>query len=297
MGEDRARRWALPPLRRGRPADEGLLARRAAVAAPAQGAPASADEVTIGGVRCLVLTPESGHGAATPTLLYFHGGGYRMGSPLAWAAYAGRLADAAGARLVLPFYRLAPEHPFPAALHDAAAVYRALRADRPVLLGGDSAGGGLAAALCIAAVHAGEPAAGAILVSPMLDLTARDATYDDNAASDTLFSRAAVLDAAELYLQGHRADDPLVSPLLADPALFPPLLLLAGGAEVLLGEALALVRSVALAGGSVTLHIAGGMGHVWPMMAPAAAETAAALDAMAGFVAAVMSKEKHRPAE
>ena len=283
MDEEQKPHWALPPLRVGQAADATLMQRRAAVEAMPQGEGASPDDVVIGGVRCLVVGPQAADCRAGGTLLYFHGGGYRMGSPSAWLGYARRLADVAGLCIVLPFYRLAPEHPFPAALHDAVAVYRALQADGPVLAGGDSAGGGLAAALCIAAAHAGEPVAGAVLISPMLDMMARDRTYDDNAARDALFSRAAVRDAAALYLQGQAADDPLVSPLCADPAIFPPLLLLVGGAEVLLGEALAFARSLALADRPVTLHVAGGMGHVWPMMAPATLEASAAFDAIAAW--------------
>ena len=285
MGNNRDQNWALPPLRQGIPADEVLQARRVAVAGAAHELPPSAAETLIGDVPCLVVTPETGRSNAT--FLYFHGGGYRVGSPLAWAAYAQRLAEKTGMRLILPFYRLAPEHPFPAALYDAAAVYRALRADGDVLVGGDSAGGGLAAALCFAAAQAGDPAAGAILISPMLDLTASDPTYADNAACDTLFSRGTVLDAAGLYLQGHDVTDPLVSPLFADPVQFPRTLVLVGGKEVLLGEVLAFSRKLALAGRDVTLHVAGGMGHVWPMMSPDTAEAAEALDMIAAFVAAI----------
>lgn len=283
MDEERKPHWALPPLRVGHAADAALVQRRAAVEAMAQGEGVHPGDMVIGGVRCLVVGPDTADHSAGGTLLYFHGGGYRMGSPSAWLGYARRLADAAGLRIVLPFYRLAPEHPFPAALHDAVAVYRALREEGPVLAGGDSAGGGLAAALCLAAARAEQPVAGAILISPMLDMMARDRTYDDNAARDALFSRAAVRDAAALYLQGHAVDDPLVSPLCADPAMFPPMLLLVGGGEVLLGEALAFARALALADRPVTLHVAGGMGHVWPMMAPATPEAAEAFAAIAAW--------------
>jgi len=151
--------WRLPPLRQGRPASADLEQRRTrAASAPPGEAPAG--EQTIGGVRCLLVGQES----AAATILYFHGGGYRMGSPRAWLAYARRVATAADARLILPFYRLAPEHPFPAALHDAASVYQALTGEGPVVVAGDSAGGGLAAALCIAAHEAGRTPAGVILV-------------------------------------------------------------------------------------------------------------------------------------
>lgn len=276
-----AARWRLPPLRQGHAASPDLIDRRARAAGTLTGDEPVVDRV-IGGVRCLILNDA----AAERTILYFHGGGYRMSSPAAYVDYAGRIAEAAGARLVMPFYRLAPEHPFPAALHDAAAVYRALAEAGPVVIGGDSAGGGLSASLCVAAHAAGSSPAGAILQSPMLDFTAADECYDRNAGRDALFSRAAVLDCANLYLQGFPADDPLVAPLRADPALFPSTLVLAGGAEVLLGEAIAFARRLALADRPVTLHVSAGMGHVWPLMAPARAEAAEAIAAMAAFVRA-----------
>ena len=236
----------------------------------------------IGGVRCVAVEPAGGGSGGV--LLYLHGGGYRLGSPLAYLDYAASLAEATGWRVVMPFYRLAPEHPFPAALHDAVAVYRALADGRPIVIAGDSAGGGLTAALCQAAAAAGAPAGGAILVSPMLDLTAQGASYDRNAVRDVLFSRQAVLEAADMYLQGHPADDPLVSPLNADPAVFPPTLLLVGTAEVLLDEVLVFAGSLARADMRVSLHIAPAVGHVWPLIVPGSDAAAEAFGAIGAFV-------------
>ena len=283
MDEERKPHWALPPLRAGHAADATLLQRRAAVEAMPQGEGIQPDDRVIGGVRCLVVGPDTADHSAGGTLLYFHGGGYRMGSPVAWMPYATRLAEAAEAEVILPFYRLAPEHPFPAALHDAVAVYRELADSGPLAVAGDSAGAGLAAALAIVASRAGAAAAGAVLVSPMLDFAARHETYDSRAARDRLFSRQAVQDCAALYLQGHPQDDPLVSPLHADPRDIPPALILIGGEEVLLGEALAFAGKLALADRRVTLHAAPGMGHVWPMMAPDTPEAADAIAAIAAF--------------
>jgi acetyl esterase/lipase len=275
--------WSLPPLRQGHAADPSLEARRerAAGIAPAGAAPA---EALIGGVRCLLIDP-AGH--ADGTILYLHGGGYRLGSPVAYIAYARRLASVTARRIVLPFYRLAPEHPFPAALHDAVAVYRALENSEGLVIAGDSAGGGLAAAVAIVAARAGARPEGAILISPMLDLTAMGDSYDRNAARDQLFSRQAVRDSAELYLQGHPAGDPLVSARNADMAAFPPMLLLVGGAEVLLDEAMDFARSLAVADRRFSLHVASGMGHVWPLMAPQSHEATEAFAAMGAFVKAL----------
>ncbi|SFR90210.1 alpha/beta hydrolase fold domain-containing protein [Sphingomonas jatrophae] len=272
---------ALPPEREGVPASDDLLARRARAAGTMPVDPP--EERVIGGRRCFVI----GDG---PTLLWLHGGGYRMGSPVAYIALARRIAAAAGVQVVLPFYRLAPEHPFPAGLNDAVAVYRTLVADGPVIVAGDSAGGGLAAAVAQVAQAAGMPAAGAILLSPMLDLAARDATYDSHAARDPYISRAVVLDCAGLYLAGQSTDDPHASPIHADPAVLPPMLLLAGGHETLLGEALAFTAKLALADRAVTLHVAAGMGHVWPLLAPDSPATEDAVAAMAGFVRAQVAR-------
>lgn len=275
--------WSLPPLREGHAPDPLLLEKRARAAGTIS-SDAKYVEALFGNVRCLVIEPE---GHAEGTVLYLHGGGYRLGSPIAYIDYAQRLVFATGRRLVMPFYRLSPEYPFPAALHDAVAVYRALKDAAHIVVAGDSAGGGLAAALCMVAARAGSPPSGAIMVSPMLDLTAQSESYDRNAARDPLFSRKAVLDAAELYLQDHPCHDPLVSPLNADLACFPPALLLVGGAEVLLDEALDFSRRMALADRRVALHVAPGMGHVWPLMAPQSEEASDAFVAMGNFAKAL----------
>ena len=132
--------WDLPPLRAGYAADEALVERRARAAGPADAAE-RAGEAMIGGVRCLVIEPRGG---AQGEMIYLHGGGYRLGSPLAYLDYAQRIADEAGRRIILPFYPLAPEHPFPAAAHAVVAVYRGLENRQSVVVAGDSAGGGLA---------------------------------------------------------------------------------------------------------------------------------------------------------
>ncbi len=272
--------WALPSVREGHAADSDLLARRERAAGTVPPGVAI-EESTLGGSRCLLVEPTGK--TAQGDILYLHGGGYRLGSPLGYIAYAQALADQSGRRVVLPFYALAPEEPFPAALNVISQVYRALPNPGETVIAGDSAGGGLAAALCILATRAGQQPAGAIMVSPMLDLMARSDSLERNATRDPLFSKNAVLDCARLYLQGHPPDDPLVSALEADPVDFPPLLVLTGSAEVLLDEALAFVRKLALADRRVSLHVAPGMGHVWPLMAPASSAAHEAIAAMAAF--------------
>jgi len=224
------------------------------------------------------------------TIAYFHGGGYRLGSAAGSTAWGSRLAKATGSRVVVVDYRLAPEIPFPAAVHDAAAVYDALRAESggAVFAGGDSAGGGLAAALAVACVSAGfAPPDALVLLSPWLDMTCSSDTFESRAATDQLFSKQSATEAASMYLQGHDPEDALVSPLFADLDGFPPSIILAGGHEVLLDDALGFGSRLARAGVSVETHIVRGMQHVWPTLFPDLPESARALQVIAGFVASV----------
>jgi monoterpene epsilon-lactone hydrolase len=280
--------WNLPPERAGTPASETLLQRRAAVAAAPIDPAIAFERADVAGVRCLFFRASR---ADAVTMLYFHGGGYRMGAPEPWAAFADALRLATGCTIVVPDYRLAPEHPFPAALHDAAALYATLSAVAPVVIAGDSAGAGLAAGLALAAYRAKARAPQAlVLISPMLDLRAEDETYDSRAEADRFFSRANMLDCAGMYLQGHAADDPLASPIHADAAAFPRTMVLIGGKEVLLGEAIRFADKLARGGKTVTLHVAENSGHVWPMLEPGTNAARDAFEAMNAFLIAACGK-------
>ena len=241
----------------------------------------AARDEPIGGVPCLVV--ESANAART--ILYFHGGGYRMGNAGAWANFASRFAAATDCRVVVADYRLAPEHPFPAAVHDAVAVHRALLAaeGRAPVAAGDSAGGGLAAVLPLAcrASDLAMPSA-LVLLSPWVDLSVTDPAYGTHPA-DQFFQRESALDAAGLYLQGHDAGDPLASPIKGDLAGFPPTLIFASAEECLIGDALAFQARLADARVPVETHIVPGMTHVWPVIAPALPESQAALAAIGNF--------------
>jgi acetyl esterase/lipase len=241
---------------------------------------------TLGGVTCVVCQPER----PVASLVYFHGGGFRLGSASGSAAFGIRIADAAHVRVVLVDYSLAPEDPFPAALHDALLVYDAVRAtsSRPVLVGGDSAGGGLAASLVTAALASRQPLPrGVALFSPWLDLTVSADSYHSRAHSDTMFSATRATAASQLYLQGWDPRDPLASPVFADPLGFPPTLVFVGSEEVLLDDSLALANALAAAGSTVTLHVAAGMQHVWPTLQPDLPESEAAVRQLGAFVAQV----------
>ncbi len=281
------RDWSLPPLRESaRVASAELLATREIAATPRGDARpgVAVGTTTLGGVECATCTPDS-PGA---TVLYFHGGGYRMGAPAAWVGFTSAIAGEGGARVVAADYRLAPEYPFPAAVHDAVAAYDALLdagTGGPIVVGGDSAGGGLAVALAVACRAAGvEPPSAVFALSPWVDLTIVAGTFTSNADTDQFFPLAAAHEAADVYLQGHDPRHPLASPLLADLAGFPPALLLVGGAETLLDDTLTLGAALAHAGASVETHVAAGMQHVWPMLFPELPESSAAVAAIGRFV-------------
>ena len=191
----------------------------------------SVRSVNAGGVPGLLLTPQPDEPA---TLLYLHGGGHIAGSAFGYRPLAGALAEQAGAGVVVPDYRLAPEHPFPAALQDAVRAYRWLldRGAARVIVAGDSSGCSLVMSFLLSVKQQGlARPAGAILFCPWIDLLAAGR---DRPPSDLDEIRGA---ASGLYLAGHPADDPLVSPLSADLAGLPPMLIQAATGDPLLDEA------------------------------------------------------------
>jgi len=262
-----------PDPHRGTPAPPELVARREATTATlaalplAEGVTATPD--TIGGVSVVVLTPTD---PGLATLLYLHGGGFRLGSATAFQSYASHLTSAVGSRVVSVDYRLAPEHPYPAALDDALAVYSALLAEvepARLVVGGDSAGGGLAAALLgrLAAAGLPQPAA-AVLLSPWVDLRLDAESLRSNGPTDALFSLEAATEAGAQYRAGHPATDPLVSPVLDDWIGRPPLLVHCSGAEVLRDDSRLLVDVARAAGVDTRLEEYPDVPHVWHLGAP-----------------------------
>lgn len=247
----------LPPERAGFPAPADIAALRAgAEAACASGRWATrrpVEVLNLGGCEVLRVSPS---GVPRGRVLHFHGGGYRLGMPEMDGPFAEALADACGVEVLLPRYRLAPEHPFPAGLNDGLAAFDALPDDVPCLISGASAGGGLAAA--IASLRGGK-AVGLMLHSAWLDLSVTAPSYDSNAECDPLFSRASAETAAALYLQGADPAHPQASPLLVDPAAFPPTLITVGSGEVLLDDARAMAARL---GGKARLLEVPGMDHV-----------------------------------
>jgi acetyl esterase/lipase len=202
----------------------------------------------------LLVRPSAGPVHAR--VLYLFGGGYMLGSPASRRKTAGHLALAARAEVLVADYRLAPEHPFPAAFDDARRAFQALPADLPRFIAGDSSGGGLAAA-----VGAAEDPAGVVLFSPWGDLTCSGATMAENAAVDIECTRESLLEMAGWYAGRHDAADPRLSPVFAPNRALPPLLAFAGSDEILLDDA----RRLAATSSDGSLVVGDGMQHVWPI--------------------------------
>lgn len=231
--------------------------------------PCSDDVMEANGLAVPALWAQSAEPSA-PLLLYLHGGAYLAGSPRTHLHVGAALAEAAGARVCLPDYRLAPEHPFPAAVEDALTCYSALlgRGHAPgrIVIAGDSAGGGLAAGLLLAATDRGLPMpAAAVLFSPWADMTGAGGTREHNARSDAMLPAHRMGDVVDFILQGADATSPLASPALGRFQAPPPMLITAGSGEILLDDARALANAVRASGGTVNLKIERGLPHAWPV--------------------------------
>jgi acetyl esterase/lipase len=227
--------------------------------------------------------------AAGPLLLYFHGGAYVMGGFATHRGLAARLAQEAGLPLCLPQYRLAPEHPCPAALEDALAVYTAL-AERPegVILGGDSAGGGLALALLAEILARGLPVPrGLFAFSPWTDLTLSGESCAENAARDVMLPVARAADCAALYLGGCGAEDPRASPLFARFPGAPPVWLTVSDSEILRDDSLRMAAHLRAEGAAVALQVMPDLPHVWPLFHAVLPEGRATLRALAEWLRAL----------
>jgi len=204
---------------------------------------------------------------AGKALLYLHGGGHILGSIKSHRGFVSRIAAAAGITTYHIDYRLAPEHPYPAGLEDALKAYRGILAlgiaPNDLLAGGESAGGNLAVALLLKAREEKLPQpAGLYLLSPWLDMTTNGESYQTVGTRDLMISADGVKAFAALYLGG-KPDNAFTSPVRADPAGLPPMLIQVGSEEVLLSDSLTFAGKAALAGIEVTLHVAPGMPHAW----------------------------------
>ncbi|MEU8893340.1 alpha/beta hydrolase [Streptomyces sp. NPDC048442] len=254
-----------------RPAPDGVVTRR----------------TVLGGRPALELIPAelSGRGR----LLYLHGGGYVVGSPDTHAGLAGELALRTGLRAVSVDYRLAPEHPFPAAVDDGLAAYRELLATgtdpRELVVAGDSAGGGLSIATLLAAREAGLPQPAAVVTfSPWADLTLTGESMRSKEDADPIFTEADVRAYADLYAATADRAHPLASPVFADLTGLPPLLVQVGANEVLLDDAVRLAGRAGADDVDVTLEVGPGLPHVFQLNYGRLDEADAALDRAARFL-------------
>jgi monoterpene epsilon-lactone hydrolase len=228
---------------------------------------------------------------AVNAVLYLHGGAFEVGSPSDYQAFCSRLALNLRATIVVPDYRLAPEHPFPAAVDDALAAYRDLIGSVPsskVALVGDSAGGGLVASCLIAARRAQLPQpAAAVAISAWADLTLEPDSRRRCAASDPFISTEHLQRAAEQYLVDTDPGNPLASPARAsvdELSDLAPILLQVAGNEILADDSCSLADRIVKAGGTVSLEVTGEAFHVWHMAGEAVPEARLATASLCRFV-------------
>jgi acetyl esterase/lipase len=242
-------------------------------------------DTTIGGVPAIVATPTA---VAERHILYLHGGAYLLGSPRSHIALGARLGRRAGAVVTVIDYRLAPEHPYPAAIEDCLAAYRELaRRVEPSLISiaGDSAGGGAVLATLCALRDAGDtlPAC-AYVLSPWTDLTGSGDSLHTNAGVDPMVTTELLSSAAQMYAGEIPLDDAGVSPLFADLTGLPALLIQAGTDEVLLSDSTRLAERAKAAGVHTELDLADGMWHVYQAFAGFMPEANEALIHAARFI-------------
>jgi acetyl esterase/lipase len=248
-----------------------------------------------------VITPMSIEGVACEwvrvdqtddktVILYVHGGGFNAGSCKTHRELAALLSQASQVPVLLIDYRLAPEHPFPAGLEDVIRVYHWLlihhTTSNRIVIGGDSAGAGLALSALVALRDAADdplPAAG-LFLSPWFDLTLSGETITSRAEVDPMVTQKALAHAVQLYIGSARPDDPLVSPLYADLKGLPPLLIQTGDHEILSGDAIRAAEKVKAADGEVELEIWPEMWHVWQSFAAQLPEGQQAIDRIGVFV-------------
>lgn len=224
----------------------------------------------VGGVPCATLEADN----TTRTLIYIHGGGFVAGMPETYYNFCSRLAQRINARVILPRYRLAPEHPFPAAPDDVLAVYRALLADgvpaESILVGGDSAGGSLSLSLLIGARDAGLPQPCACLaLSPATDMSLEGGSHARHDRIDPMLSETLIDHFRMAYTptQASRLD-PRASPALADLSNCAPLVITVSRDECLYDHTVKLVAQARSGGVAVELLERDGLLHIWPTLLP-----------------------------
>ena len=224
----------------------------------------------------------------TRVILYLHGGAFVMGSPASYRNRAMRVSYRCQAEVFVPAYRLAPEHPYPAAFDDALVAWRfvkALRQDAPIFVAGDSAGGGLSLSLFVRLRDLGLAMPnGSFLLSPWTDLTVSGPSVDGNSGKDLWFTRKHLETWASYYVGHGDSRSPYLSPVFAELSELPPLLLLVGENELLLDDTLRVRDAATSVGTDVSVLTGKGMQHDWPLTLPWLDESRLAWNTMRRFV-------------
>jgi acetyl esterase/lipase len=240
--------------------------------------------VTAGGVSSLLVSPAAD---GDPTILYLHGGAYVLASAFGYQAHAGALATAARTAVLLPDYRLAPEHPYPAAVEDALSAYRWMLdrgvASQRVTLAGDSSGGGLALSLLLTLKQRHAPLPGAtVLLCPWVDLAPKQAT--DHQLTAPFTAAADIRRCADMYLAGHPPDDPILNPLAADLSGLPRLLIQAATGDAWLADSKSLAARARDHGVNTQLELYPVDAHAFHLFWSFLPEAADAIEAAGTFI-------------
>jgi len=287
---ERIRRWLVQNIKNA-PLPSSIQEARAGLEGMSSWVPLPADT----SVEAVIAGTVSGEWVSAPgavadrAILCFHGGGYTMGSSKATRVPASFLSTASGCRVLVIDYRLAPEHPFPAALEDTIAAYRWLIEQgflsSRIIIVGLSAGGGLALSALVSLRDAGIALpAGAVLISPWSDLAGTGASVITRAEADPWLTDEMNRYHAALYANGKDLRHPLISPLNADYRGLPPLLIHVGSDEIMLDDSVRVAERAKEAGVDVTLEVWEGMWHVWHAFASRLAEGRQAIEQIGQFV-------------
>jgi len=278
--------------------EQRRLFREAVSAAPLP-ADVTVTEAALGGVRTAEITVDEIE--PRHVVLYFHGGVYVISDAFLAAGLASEVGRRTHAKVISVDYRLAPEHPYPAAVDDALEAFESLLesgiAPSDIAFAGDSAGGGLAIATMVnARDHGLALPAAALMMSPYVDLTLAGTTMETKRDADPLLSRELLQPRVTDYTQGQDAALALISPIFADLSGLPPLIIQAGSHEVLLDDAVRLARQAATADVEVTLDVIPGVPHVFQAYSPLLDEAAAALDRAGQLLLAHLAGAERVPA-
>jgi epsilon-lactone hydrolase len=279
--------------RRGRPLDVEAWRAKMRVMLPLVPRPprrSQSTEVKTGAISMLRVTTDASH--PERHVLYLHGGAYIAGSPAYYRHFSWRMADALKASVWMLDYRLAPEHPYPAAVDDAREAYAYLADQAPeasrLFVMGDSAGGGLTLALLLRLRDEGRrPPVAAVALSPWTDLALTGASLASNDASDPMLTTEPLPELARLYLAGADPRSPHASPLYGDVTSLPPVLIQVGSDEILRDDAVRMADRLIRNNPKSRLEVWRRMPHVWHLLAPVLPEARQAIKKIADFVAAV----------